>query len=313
MSKAALGMFALGIVLATGITYMVMRPSQPPPVAQVAQPAATPAPAPVAAAPATAVQPEPAAAPVAAPARKPSPVAGRTRSSQRPSPVEAAQNVPPPAPAPAPAPVPAPAPAPAPAPVVQPAPVQTVEPVRQEPPAPPKPHVVTLPAGTSLNVRLSEGLSSDRNQSGDSFNATLDAPIVVDGMVIAERGSRLQGRVLDSTRAGRVKGVSHLSLQLTQLATSDGQRIAILTHPYEKEGQSSVKEDVAKTGAAAAIGAVIGAIAGGGKGAAIGAGVGGAAGAGGTMATRGKPVTLGVETRISFRLSQPVTITEKIQ
>ena len=68
-----------------------------------------------------------------------------------------------------------------------------------------------------------------------------------------------------------------------------------------------------KAGAAAAIGAAIGAIAGGGRGAAIGAGVGGAAGAGGVMTTRGKPVHIPVETRISFRLSEPVTLTEKLQ
>jgi len=63
--------------------------------------------------------------------------------------------------------------------------------------------------------------------------------------------------------------------------------------------------------AATAIGAAIGAIAGGGKGAAIGAGVGAAAGVGGAMATRGKPATLPTETRINFRLSAPVTVTEK--
>ncbi|MBL8221078.1 MAG: hypothetical protein JNL62_17725, partial [Bryobacterales bacterium] len=56
---------------------------------------------------------------------------------------------------------------------------------------------------------------------------------------------------------------------------------------------------------------VLGAIFGGGKGAATGAGAGGAAGAGTVLATRGKPVVLPAETRISFRLSQPVTIIER--
>ncbi|MCX6621738.1 MAG: hypothetical protein NTY38_11825, partial [Acidobacteria bacterium] len=181
------------------------------------------------------------------------------------------------------------------------------------PPPAPTPHVVTIPAGTLIYARLGQALSSDKNQSGDSFPATLDQPLVVDGMVIAERGALLQGRVLDAQRAGRVKGLSHISLQLVQLSTSDGQKVPILTQPWQKEGQSGMKEDVAKAGAAAAIGAVIGAIAGGGKGAAIGAGVGGAAGAGGAIATRGKDVLIPVETRISFRLTEPVTLTEKLQ
>lgn len=180
------------------------------------------------------------------------------------------------------------------------------------PPPPPVPQTVTIPAGTILTARLSQAIDSDRNQSGDSFSATLDQPLVIDGMVIAERGSRLQGRVLDATRAGRVKGVSHISLQLVQLNTSDGQTVSILTQPWEKDGPKTLKNDVVKTGAAAAIGAAIGALAGGGRGAAIGAGIGGAAGAGGTMATRGKPVHIPVETRISFRLSDPVTLTERL-
>jgi hypothetical protein len=70
---------------------------------------------------------------------------------------------------------------------------------------------------------------------------------------------------------------------------------------------------VAKVGAVTAIGAAIGAIAGGGKGAAIGAATGGAAGTGGVLATRGKSTTLPSETRISFRLRNAVTITERGQ
>ena len=66
-----------------------------------------------------------------------------------------------------------------------------------------------------------------------------------------------------------------------------------------------------RSAARAAVGAIIGAIAGGGKGAAIGAGVGGGAGAGDVLLTRGKPVTFPSETRISFRLRTPVTITEQ--
>ena len=46
------------------------------------------------------------------------------------------------------------------------------------------------------------------------------------------------------------------------------------------------------------------------KGAAIGAAAGGAAGGGAVAATRGRVAVLPTETRISFRLDQPVTITE---
>ena len=54
-------------------------------------------------------------------------------------------------------------------------------------------------------------------------------------------------------------------------------------------------------------------MAGGGKGAAIGAGAGGAAGGGVAAATRGRPAQLPVETRLTFRIEKPVTLTERIQ
>ena len=158
-----------------------------------------------------------------------------------------------------------------------------------------------------------ESLSSDRAQTGDTFSATLDQPLVVDGFVIAERGARLLGKVTSVEKAGRVKGVAQLTLELTELTTADRQKIPIHTDAFVREGPKSVGSDAAKVGVAAGIGAAIGAIAGGGRGAAIGAGVGGAAGTGGVLATRGKAAVLPVETRLSFRLSAPVTVTEKLK
>ncbi len=204
----------------------------------------------------------------------------------------------------------APPPDPA-APVVPPAPPEPAV-SKPEPPPPPQPRSVTLASGTALNVRLGETLASDKNRVGDTFSGTLDQPLVVDGLVIAERGARVAGRIRDLDEAGRVKGLARLVLELTSLNTSDGQKITIRTVGFESKGPESKKEDTEKVGAGAAIGAIIGAIAGGGKGAAIGAGAGGAAGGGVVAATRGKPAVLASETRLTFRIDQPVTITEKL-
>ena len=192
---------------------------------------------------------------------------------------------------------------------------QPVPPAQAEnatlPAAPPPPPVVTLSAGLMIPVRLVDGLSSERNAPGDPFTATLDKELVVDGFVIAERGARVEGRVVASDRGGKVRGVAALAVELTRLDTSDGQNVAISTDSFEKHAESSQREDAAKVGAGAAVGAIIGAIAGGGKGAAVGAGVGGGAGAGDVLLTRGKPATLPSETRISFRLNKPVMLTER--
>jgi hypothetical protein len=174
-----------------------------------------------------------------------------------------------------------------------------------------QPRSVTIVSGTLVTIRLGETISTERSRQGDSFIATLDEPLVVDGLVIAEKGARANGRVVDTVEAGRVKGLAHLSLELASLMLSDGQKVELRTARFEKEGPSSKTEDAQKVGIGAAIGAAIGAIAGGGKGAAIGAASGGAAGGGVVAATRGKPAVLPAETKISFRVEQPVTITEK--
>lgn len=201
------------------------------------------------------------------------------------------------------------APAPAPAPVAKPPRQAAVE-----KPEPPKhePRQVTVPAGTLITVRLRDALSTERQSTHDPFFATLDAPLIVEGLVIAERGAQVRGRVIEALAPGRVKGRAALVLALDELSTSDGQKVEIRTDSFRHEAESGVKSDVAKTGVAAGIGAAIGAIAGGGRGAAIGAAIGGAAGAGGAMATRGKPAELPSETRLTFRLSEPVTLTEKL-
>ncbi len=282
-------------------------PAPAPPLAPAAQQAAPePAAAPAAPAPEPAKAAEPLPSPfpekTAKPAERKAP-----RPTRKPAETQVARNAPPPVqaapPAPAPAPEPVketPPPAPPPAPVVS----------APEPPPPPPPQRVTIQAGTLLPIRLVEALSTERNKVGDTFTATLDQPLIVDGFVIAERGARLEGRVVQSEPAGRVRGTATLAIELTRLNTSDGQKVAIATDTFTKAGPTSVKEDVAKGAAATGIGAAIGAIAGGGKGAAIGAAIGAATGAGAAMATRGKPATLATETRLNLRLREPVTITE---
>ncbi len=304
--------FALGAVIATGVVlFVVKRESAPPqPAPAAAAPVAPPAPAEVAPPP----QP-PAPVAEAAPPAKPAPMPAKKAKRPLPSvPTEPAQ-VASAQPAPAVEP-PAPAPTPAPAPAAEPAPSianQEIPPAPAPPPPPPEPKKVTLTAGTLLSVRLLEALSSDTAEAGDAFSATLDQPLIADGFVIAERGARVLGKVISADKAGRVKGLAQLTVQLTQVNSSDGQKIPIQTEEFVREGPKSTGSDAAKVGVAAGLGAAIGAIFGGGKGAAIGAGAGGAAGTGTVMATRGKAAVLPVETRLSFRLKNAVTVTEKLK
>lgn len=170
----------------------------------------------------------------------------------------------------------------------------------------------TIPAGTVLQVRLSQTLSSENSENGDSFNATLDEPLVVNGFVIAEKGSRIDGRVVDAVRSGRIKGKGRISVRLSALHTSDRQRVDIFTDEFVREAKASRAGDATKVIGGAAIGAALGAVFGGGTGAAIGAATGAGAGAGSVLITRGGPAELSVETRIPFRLRDEVTLTERL-
>jgi hypothetical protein len=320
--------FAAGAMLASGIVYVALKPSAKPPrvaaAASVAPEAAPPTPAPVAAEepaspPAPAVAPEvspakpdhPKVVRDAAPAVKapkyskppvqvaratpPPPTDGGVPASVREDPPTAAQPIEPP-------PTPPVEQASAPEPGIE---------VSTPAPAPPPLNHVTLQPGTVVAVRLSEALSSDKNEKGDSFFATLDQPVAADGFVIAERGARVEGKIVDVVRGARGGTPARLSLSLTRIHTSDGQEVAIETTAFDKTGGSAAGENAAKVGGGAVLGAVIGAMAGGGKGAGIGAAAGGAAGAGGILLTRGRTASLSTETRISFRLQQAVTITER--
>ena len=132
-------------------------------------------------------------------------------------------------------------------------------------------------------------------------------------IVLAERGARVEGKVVEVERSGRVKGLGRLTIGLTKIQLSDGQRVDVTTDPWEREAESTKKADAVKVGVMTAIGAAIGAITGGGKGAAVGAGTGAGAGTGVVLATKGKAAQIDVETRIPFRLSNPLTVTEKIR
>jgi hypothetical protein len=190
-----------------------------------------------------------------------------------------------------------------------PSPAVTAQALSPEPePAPPQP----IPAGTNIAIRLNEKISTDGNFTGDTFRASLDAPIVMGGFIIADRGAKVLGRIVKAQKPGKLEGMAELSLVLTEVSTTDGQKMAIETNQSLRKGASNTNEEVIKMAGGAALGAIIGALAGGGRGAAIGAGAGGAAGTGAVLLGKGKAAVIENETRLTFELTNPITITEHL-
>jgi hypothetical protein len=188
-------------------------------------------------------------------------------------------------------------------------PQQFADPGPQQGAAPaPIPSELTLPAGAWVQVRVNEPISSKHNHPGDGFSATLAEPLVVNGLVVARRGQVIAGRVAQSDEGGRVKGLSHLSLELTDLSLVDGQQMPVHTELSRYEAGPSKGRDAAAIVGTTAVGAGIGAIAAGGIGAAAGAGAGAIASTIGVLATHGKETVVLPEDRLTFRLTQPVVI-----
>lgn len=184
------------------------------------------------------------------------------------------------------------------APPIQPAP----------PPPPPPPRKFTIPEGTDVRVQMIDTIDSKTNQPGETFQASLDSPLVSGSQVVVAKGANVTVKLLEAKTSGKFKGQSELEVALDHIVLK-GKSYPLSSSSVQEVGKSRGKETAKKTGLGAAIGAGIGAIAGGGKGAAIGAGIGAGAGAGSQLIMKGKQVKIPSETKLDFRLSAPVTFT----
>ena len=177
------------------------------------------------------------------------------------------------------------------------------------PPAPAAPPIV-IPAGTTLTVTLDQAVSTKDNNSGDRFDASLAAPVTVEGREVIPAGARAVGTVVTAASAGHLKGGAVLALTLDSLRVN-GQKYSIETSQFEEAGKGRGKRTLIGGGGGAALGAIVGGIAGGGKGAAIGAVAGGGAGTAGAAYTGKRDITLPAETRLHFKLRRSLEISQR--
>ena len=182
-------------------------------------------------------------------------------------------------------------------------------PADSAPPPPPAPKKFILDQGTQMTVRLMDPIDSEKNQTGDTFHATLKAPLTSDGEEAVPAGVELTGHLVEVKSAGKFAGQSEVILQLDSL-TSGGKTYNLQTDQYKKTGSSRGKNTAEKVGGGAVIGGIIGAIAGGGKGAAIGAAAGAGVGGGVQAATKSQQIKLPSETVLNFTLQAPITVVQ---
>ena len=171
----------------------------------------------------------------------------------------------------------------------------------QAPPPPPAMASGTLPSGTNIVIRMIDAVDSETNRVGQTFKASLDQPVMVDGNTVIQRGADAVVKLVDQQDSGKISGRAGLTLSL-QSVSINGRMVDLNTQSVSQESGSQGQKTAKVAGGTAAVGAIIGAIAGGGKGAAIGAGAGAAAGAGSQVILGGQRVRIPSETRLTFVL-----------
>lgn len=193
----------------------------------------------------------------------------------------------------------------APAPEAAPAPAETA--AAPAPPPPPPPLVI--PAGTHIAVTIQQALGSKISQPGDTFTATVAAPITVGGTTVIRAGARASGTVVDAKALGRFKGQAILQLRLDTVRAS-GATYQIRSSTLERVEGGKGKRTAGLVGGGAGLGAIIGGVAGGGKGALIGGLVGAGAGTAGAGLTGKKNIVIPAETTLTFRLEHSVHVNQ---
>jgi hypothetical protein len=173
------------------------------------------------------------------------------------------------------------------------------------PGAPAEQQSITLPVGTEIAISTIDRINSKKADSRREYAATLDDPVIVDGVTVIPAKTSAFLRVSDIQSAGFSRPAS-MSTSLVAVMLN-GQRVQVNTDKLDSKSGSQIKRTVAGTAVGAGTGAAIGGALGGGAGAGIGAGVGAA---GGAVAGKlfGKAVEIAPETRFTYTLTQSVVV-----
>lgn len=165
---------------------------------------------------------------------------------------------------------------------------------------------LTIPAGTTLTVRMAESVDSETSHPGQIVRATVDTPVMINGRVAVPQGAEAIGRITALENPGRFRGRAVVAMELTAL-NFEGKSIGVMTSAYQEMGNSQGRQTAQITGGGGVIGTILGALTGGKKGAFIGGAIGTAGGAVAQVVRGRDPLTIPAESLVLFTLQSPLT------
>jgi uncharacterized protein YceK len=171
------------------------------------------------------------------------------------------------------------------------------------------PVTVSIPAGTTLTIRIDQHISVKTSHAGETFTGELVEPVLAPDNSIVVPKSALVGGVVDvSHRRGHFKGGSLLELRLTSL-TMNGMEYPLTTRDVARSKKGKGRRSAGLIGGGAGLGMLVGGVASGGTGLLVGGLVGGGAGTAVAGLTGNGDIEIPAESIVRFKLAGDLVVT----
>ena len=181
---------------------------------------------------------------------------------------------------------------------------------------------ISLPAGTSMKVKLENALTTFSSKSGDPFSGRVTEAVMLDGKSVIPIGATVQGRVAKTSEPRRIAGKPTIAIFPETIVLPNGERYMLnatlvdtsvgngtdVNNEGQFKGKGHDGKDMTEIGMGTGGGMLVGGLIGGGKGVLIG----GAVGATATVAHwlgKKNSAMLPAGTEMVMELSRPLAMT----
>jgi hypothetical protein len=170
------------------------------------------------------------------------------------------------------------------------------------------PSNVSIPAGTTLTIRIDQRVSVKWSHAGETFTGELVEPVLANNnSVLVAKGAGVAGVVDASHKRGHFKGRSLLELRLTSL-TVDGKQFPLTTQDMARGKKGKGRRSTALIAGGAGLGMLVGGVASGGVGLLVGGLVGGGAGTAAAGLTGNRDIEIPAESIVHFNLAEDLVV-----